>query len=235
MNYHTKQFQILLIDNYLQGFQTDRILRIQEIVKGLKAEIKLKVIHFSQLNYELLEKMNGVIISGSSLNVSSFYYNEKLKKKFLPQIKLIQQTIEIPIFAICFGHHLVAYAYGAQISRMSLPDSGDNIIFIKFNKTDELIRQKNIPVNTHHLDFVSPDDYEIQKNFEIKATSNIIDYKIIQYMQHFEKPIFSLQFHPEAHNAKSFYSSDERIITKTISIGNEIIKNFIYFCCNKIN
>ncbi|MFW9829493.1 MAG: hypothetical protein ACFFEY_18105 [Candidatus Thorarchaeota archaeon] len=229
--------QILLIDNYPRGFNTDRIVRIQEIVNGLNAEINLKIFHYSQLKYEVLEKSNGVIISGSSHNVSSFYYNQKLKKKFLPQINFILNSYGVPILAICFGHHLVSYAYGAQISRMRIPDSGGKIIFLKFSRTDDLIKKKDIPVDTHHLDFVSPNDCEIQKNFEIISTSNIVGYKIIQYMKHFEKPIFSLQFHPETHNPQ-FYClnlSNERVITKTMSIGREIIKNFICFCLNNLD
>ncbi|MFX0031467.1 MAG: hypothetical protein ACFE8E_15135 [Candidatus Hodarchaeota archaeon] len=233
MRNHTKNTRILLIDNYPKGTQTDRIARIQEIVNCMRVEIELKTIHFSQFIYEKMEKANGIIISGSSFNVSSFYYNEKLKKKFLSQINIIQNSIEIPIFAICFGHHLVAYTYGAQICRMGLPDSGGNIIFIKFNKTDELINQKKIPVNTHHLDFISPNDCKIQQQFNIKATSRIMGYHIIQYMQHIKKPIFSLQFHPETHNIQSFNSLNEHIIKKTISIGSEIIENFIRFCCHK--
>ncbi|MFW9771747.1 MAG: gamma-glutamyl-gamma-aminobutyrate hydrolase family protein [Candidatus Heimdallarchaeota archaeon] len=227
--------QILLIDNYPRGSQTDRILRIQEIVNGLRSQIKQKTIHYSQLKYELMENIKGIIISGSSLNVSSFYYNDKLKEKFSPQIKLIKQIKEIPILAICFGHHLVSYSYGAQISRMKTPDTGGKVIFLKFSKTDSLIKKKNIPVDIHHRDFISPNDSEIQKNFEIKAKSTTLGYNIIQYMQHIEKPLFSLQFHPETHKSYSFSSMhfSEKILSITRQIGRDIIENFVWFCINK--
>jgi GMP synthase-like glutamine amidotransferase len=179
----------------------------------------------------------GIIISGSELNVSSFYYDERIKKKFIAQLELLRQTNQIPILALCFGFHLTAYAYGAQISRMRLLNLGGRIIFILLEDTDELISQKNIPVNVHHLDFVSPNDCKIQENFNIISKSRTIGYKMVQYMKHREKPIFGLQFHPETHNAFFYHPSlfDERIAEKTRITGEKIIENFIWMCSYKKN
>jgi GMP synthase (glutamine-hydrolysing) len=232
-----KKNQILLIDNYSRGLPTDRISRIETIINNCIAEVDLKTIHFTQFKKEMAENYIGIILSGSELNVSSFYYNERLKKKFDNQLELIQQTDQIPILALCFGIHLVAYAFGAQICRMRLFGLGGRIIFILLNKTDELITQKNIPVNVHHLDFISPNDCKIQKNFDIISTSRTKGYKIVQYMKHQEKPIFAVQFHPETHNPYYFHPSifDERIAEKTRTLGENIIENFIWMCFYKEN
>lgn len=232
-----KKNQILLIDNYSRGFPTDRITRIEAIINDCIAEVELKTIHFSQFKLEMVKDYVGIILSGSELNVSSFYYNERIKKKFNSLLELIQQNNPIPILALCFGFHLVAYAYGAQISRMRLLGLGGKIIFILLEKTDELITEKNIPVNTHHLDFVSPNDCKIQNNFEILSTSRTIGYKMVQYMRHITKPIFALQFHPETHNPYYFHPSvfNERIATKTRLVGEKIIENFIWMCIYKKN
>jgi anthranilate/para-aminobenzoate synthase component II len=108
----------------------------------------------------------------------------------------------------------------------------ERIIFILLNKTDELITQKNIPVNLHHLDFVSPNDCKIQKNFEIISTSRTMGYRMVEYMKHREKTIFAVQFHPETHASYYFQPSlfDERIVEKTGIIGEKIIENFIWMC-----
>lgn len=229
--------QILIIDNYSRGFPTDRIARIESIVRDCLAEVEFKTIHFTQFKSELTENYIGIILSGSELNVSSFYYNERIKKKFKPQLELIQQKIQTPILALCFGFHLVAYAYGAQIGRMRIFGLGGRIIFILIKEKDELITQKNIPVNAHHLDFVSPNDCKIQKNFKILSTSRTMGYNIVQYIRHIKKPIFALQFHPETHNPYYFHPSlfDERIANKTRMIGQEIIENFIWLCLHKRN
>jgi len=224
--------QILLIDNYSQGFLTDRITRIKTIIKDCLAEVELHTIHFTKFKEEMTKDYIGIILSGSELNVSSFYYNERLNNKFNPQLELIRQTNQIPILALCFGLHLVAYAYGAQISRMGLQGLGGRIIFILIKKIDELINQKNFPVNTHHLDFVSPNDCKIQENFEILSTSSTKGYKIVQYIRHIDKPIYAFQFHPETHNQHYFHQSlfNERIATKTRLVGEKIIENFIWMC-----
>ncbi len=229
--------KILLIDNYSRGLPTDRITRIETIINNCIAGVELKTIHFTQFKTEMAENYIGIILSGSELDVSSFYYNERLKKKFKTQLELIQQTNQIPILALCFGFHLVSYAYGAQISRMRLFGLGGRIIFILLNETDELITQKNIPVNVHHLDFVSPNDCKIQKNFKIICTSRTMGYRMVQYMKHKDQPIYAFQFHPETHNSYYFHPSlfDERIAEKTRMTGEKIIENFIWMCSYKKN
>jgi len=227
-----KANKFLLIDNYSQGSQTDRIDRIEEIIKYCEVKGEVKTIHFTQLKPELVKGCAGIILSGSELNVSEFYFNEKLKRKFRTQLDLINNNYQIPILAICFGFHLVAYAHGAQVSRMRIPGLGGRIIFILIKKTDELITQKNIPVNAHHLDYVLPNDSNIQRNFEILCISRTFGYNIVQYMKHIDKPIYALQFHPETHHPQNFppTSTDERITNKTSMIGQEIIENFIRVC-----
>ena len=224
--------KFLLIDNYSQSSQTDRIERIKTIIKDCKVKSESKVIHFTQLKPEAVHGCVGIILSGSELNVSEFYHNEKLKGKFETQLDLIKKNCQIPILAICFGFHLVAYAYGARVSRMRIPGLGGRIIFILSKKTDEIITQKNFPVNAHHLDFVSSNDSTIQKNFEVLCASKAFGYNIIQYMKHIDKPIYALQFHPETHYPQNFppSSTDERITNKTRMLGEEIIENFIWLC-----
>lgn len=227
--------QILLIDNYSYGFPTDRIQRIETIVNESMADVKIKVVHYSQFEHESANHYIGYILSGSDLNVSSFYYNFKIKKRFEEVLKLIRNTKETPMLAICYGIHLVAYAFGAQVCRMRIPGLGGNVIFLVLKQTDLLITHKNIPVDVHHRDFVSPNDCEIQSNFDIKAISRTKGYKIVQYMSHKSKAIYAIQFHPETHNPLYFHSGlfDERIIDKARVIGKELIENFIWNCYYK--
>ncbi|MHA2472072.1 MAG: type 1 glutamine amidotransferase [Promethearchaeota archaeon] len=227
--------RILLINNYSGNPSTDRVERTEAILRDCKTEIELTTIHFSQFKSDMAENYMGIILSGSESNVSSFYYDEPLYKKFEPQLELIRNTEQIPILAICFGLHLVAYAFGAQVGRMGLKGIGGRIIFILIDRTDELLGYKNIPVNAHHLDFVSPNDSIIQKKFQILSTSRTAGYKLVQYMKHIDKPIFSLQFHPEVHNRLQFLPKpiDRRIANKTRVVGQEIIENFISICLNK--
>ncbi len=226
---------ILLIDNYPRGFPTDRITRLETIIRDCIANVNSKTIHYSKFKKGMLENAMGVILSGSNLNVSDFYHNQKLKKHFSPQLEFIREEDNLPVLALCFGFHLVAYAWGAQVCRMRIPRLGGRIVFLLLKKTDDIITKRNIPVNAHHRDFVSPNDCIIREDFEILSTYNIQEYRTIQYMKHKQKPIYSLQFHPEAHNTNYFHPElfDERITTKTRMVGREIIENFIWLCSYK--
>jgi len=227
-----KKKRICLIDNYSSSFQTERIERIVNIIQEKNLNIELKTITYSQIDFKLLKTSIGLILSGSNLNVSEFYNDKDLEKKFKSELKLIQKAKQKPILAICYGLHLTAFAFKGKIQRMKISSRDSRIISISLKKTDELIPYSKIPVNIHHRDYISPDDPSIEKNFDIIATSEINGFKAIQYMRHIKRPIFSVQFHPETHNINYNYSGiyDKKIINKTMTIGEEIINNFVLLC-----
>lgn len=230
-----KEKYILLVDNYPKGFPTDRISRLETIIRDCIANVKSKTIHYTRFNRELAKNSIGVILSGSNLNVSDFYFNYRLKKRFLPQLEFLKQDYNIPILALCFGLHLVAYAWGIQVCRIRIPSFGGRIIFILLNKTDDIIPKQNIPVNAHHRDFISPNNCIMRDNFDVLSIYQTREYRTVQYMKHKKRPIYCLQFHPETHNPNYFNPDlfDERITTKTRMIGKDIIENFIWLCSYK--
>ncbi|MBD3254013.1 MAG: hypothetical protein GF383_02930 [Candidatus Lokiarchaeota archaeon] len=223
---------ICLVDNYPRGFPTDRIVRLEKILENMIADVHYKTIHYSEFDSDIAKNSIGVILSGSSFNVSDFYYVDRLLRRFEPEIEFIRNNPDKPTLGLCFGHQLVGYAYGAQVSRMRISGLGGGIIFITLKKTDELISKENIPVNIHHRDFLSPNDCNIRKNFEILAKSKTKRYRIVQYMKHRDRPLFTVQFHPETHFDNYFHPNlfDNRIVTKTKLIGEEIIENFVWRC-----
>jgi len=226
---------ILLVDNYPKGFPTDRVSRLETIIRDCIADVSSKTIHYTKFNHEVADNAIGVILSGSNLNVSDFYFNKRLRKHFSPQLDFIRQNKNTPLLALCFGFHLVGYAFGAQVCRIRIPLFGGRIVFIQLNETDDIITKRNIPVNAHHRDFLSPNDCIIRQKFDILSTYNIREYRTVQYMKHKKQQIYSLQFHPETHNPNYFNPDlfDERITTKTRLVGQEIIENFIWMCSYK--
>jgi len=87
-------------------------------------------------------------------------------------------------------------------------------------------------VDIQHRDFMLPDDPKIQKKFDIISTKVINGFNTIQYMRHVNRPIYSVQFHPETHLANYTYRNedDAEIIKKAKQYGEEIIINFAYIC-----
>jgi GMP synthase-like glutamine amidotransferase len=229
--------RLLILDNYPIGFPTDRITRLEKILQNIIAPIKTKTLHFTELDNESIANSIGIILSGSSYNVSEFYYNENIKKKFEKELQIIRNADRIPILGICFGHQIIGYAYNAQICRMRIHGLGEGIVFIKLKEKDTIITKENIPVNGNHRDFISINDINILNNFKILSVSKIKGYRIIQYMKHQENPIFSVQFHPETHHSYYFHPSlfDENIVIRMRTIGEEIIENFVWRCIHEKN
>ncbi|MBD3352040.1 MAG: hypothetical protein GF364_11190 [Candidatus Lokiarchaeota archaeon] len=223
---------ICLVNNYPLGSGIDRVSRIEKLITESIADVTLKNVHYSQFHKEYIENAIGIILTGSVFNVSSFYYDEGLRGQFKPQFDFLLNVKDIPILGICFGLHLIAYSYGAQICRMRNPNWGENIIKIQLVESDDLIDDKEIPVNIFHRDFVPINDLKVRENFEIISQTTIDRYKIVEYMRHKNKPIYAVQFHPETHEKDCFKTTkfDRELANKTRLVGEKIIDHFIWHC-----
>jgi anthranilate/para-aminobenzoate synthase component II len=164
--------------------------------------------------------------------VSEFYGNKVLRKKFKSVLKIIKKAKNIPILAICYGFHLTGFAFNGKVYRMNIPHDGGRIIPLVLNKTDKLILHNEIVIDIQHRDYILPDDVRIQRKFEILATKVLNGHNTIQYMRHRNRPIYSVQFHPETHLANYTYRNqdDDEIIKKAKQCGEEIIINFANIC-----
>ncbi len=223
--------RICVIDNYTHKVQTDRIERITNIIQENFKNIEINLIHYSRLDLSKMKGISGYILSGSDSNVSEFDSNKNLKKEYKLELKLIKKQKEKPILAICYAHQLTAYAFGGKVQRMSGPNMGNRIVELKIDNIDEFIPYDELLVNVHHQDYVIPEDYSVQKDFDILSTKERKGYNTIQYMRHYERPIFSVQFHPETHHSSKYVENyDEQKINKTKLFGEEIIKNFVSLC-----
>ena len=223
---------IYIIDNYSVNFQTDRIKNLVGLFTQKIPKIKVKVIHYSQANKNILKSCKGIILTGSEINVSEFSSNKLLRIKFKSVLKLIKKAKKIPILAICYGFHLTGFAFNAKVYRMNVPHDGGKIIPLMLNKTDRLIPHKEIYVDIQHRDYILPDDLKIQKKFEILATKVLNGFNTIQYMRHINRPIYSVQFHPETHLENYTYRNekDREKIKDSKQYGEEIIINFANIC-----
>ena len=230
--YKNNKKVIVLIDNFSINFPTDRIERIKNIVQDNFEYVELKIIHYSELDLGELKGNSGYILSGSDSNVSEFSSNNNLEEEYQEVVKLIQMKNQQPILAVCYGHQLTTYAFGGKVQRMSGTYKGSRIISVSLDKIDEIIPYTEILVNIQHLDYVKPSDPIIKKEFNITSVKEIDGYETIQYMQHVRRPIFSVQFHPETHLTYEKFAdkSDKQKLAKVVRLGEEIIKNFIYFC-----
>ena len=105
-------------------------------------------------------------------------------------IKIIKNLINknLPVFGICLGHQLLALALGGKTKKMKLGHRGAN------HPVKNLITKKvEITSQNHGFEVVKQ---SLKKNTEITHLS-LFD-NSIEGIRLKNKPVFSVQYHPEA-------------------------------------
>ena len=132
---------------------------------------------------EKILKMNpdGIFLSnGPGDPAATGRYAIKTIKKFLEK--------EIPIFGICLGHQILALALGAKTKKMKLGHRGANHPVKNLIKDNVEITSQN-----HGFEIIKE---SLPKNIEITHKS-LFD-NCIEGIRVKNKPIFSVQYHPES-------------------------------------
>jgi len=105
-------------------------------------------------------------------------------------VRTIKKLIEngIPIFGICLGHQILALALGAKTKKMKLGHRGANHPVKNLIKSNVEITSQN-----HGFEIVKE---SLPKNVEITHKSLFDD--CIEGIRLKNKPVFSVQYHPES-------------------------------------
>ncbi|MHA1683501.1 MAG: glutamine amidotransferase-related protein [Promethearchaeota archaeon] len=228
--------KIHVISNYNQGFFKDRTLLSDTRERGLN-RIRILLgedfpdqIEWSRHSFLDLEDDgvfnsilagDGVILSGSSLNLSS----EDCRELMAREMELVKQLKEkdVPTLGICFGHQLIALTFGARVDRMT----GDRFA-LEENKLVSIEFQTPFPIynpppprdtnsmrvdENHNDEVIETDDFTHE--FVIYSKSGPAN--AIQAIKHKSAAIFGVQFHPE-----TFVEDDQ-----TRNDGYEIFRGFL--------
>ena len=105
-------------------------------------------------------------------------------------VNIVKELIKnnIPIFGICLGHQILALALGAKTKKMKLGHRGAN------HPVKNLIRDNvEITSQNHGFEIIRKN---LPKNIEVTHTS-LFD-NCIEGIKLKNKPIFSVQYHPES-------------------------------------
>ena len=187
--------KILVID---YGSQYTQLIarRIREL------QTYCEVIPFHKVNKKNLsdKSLCGIILSGGPNSV---------KDKKSPKLdgKIIAQGV--PILGICYGMQLVCNKFGGKIAKSRLREYGHSIIT---TKGKSVLFEK---IKTKNQVWMSHGDHVEQKPDEFTTTS-LSNNKIISSIEHKNKKIFGLQFHPEVYHSLE---------------GKKILSNFLFKIC----
>ncbi|NCC68875.1 MAG: carbamoyl-phosphate synthase small subunit [Clostridia bacterium] len=105
-------------------------------------------------------------------------------------IKLIRSMRGIvPMFGICLGHQLIGLAYGAKTYKMKFGHRGGN------HPVKNLVTGKVEITSQNHGFCVDPDSLDPA---EVEITHINLNDQTCEGLRHRKRPVFSVQYHPEA-------------------------------------
>lgn len=139
----------------------------------------------------------------------------------------------IPVMGICFGHQLMADAFGGKVETSKVKRSSE--------LKNTFLGHREIKILKDSFGFKAGESYKVFKahSQEVTLISDEIihlgtsDECLYDVLTHRELPYLGLQGHPEAH--MEFVTRElagllsEREISETIAGGEKIINNFIQF------
>ncbi|MYL54477.1 carbamoyl phosphate synthase small subunit [Pontibacillus yanchengensis] len=155
----------------------------QSIVTYLqKQSCKVTIMPYDS-TFEDIQQLNpdGVVISNGPGDPQSL-------QTYLPVIKKLSETY--PILGICLGHQLLALAYGGSTAKLKFGHRGSN------HPVKNIETGKVYITSQNH-------GYEVQAE-SMEGTPFITTYQNVndgslEGMKHHTLPVYSVQFHPEAH------------------------------------
>ena len=131
------------------------------------------------------QMFSAVIVSGSQKMVAAGEVESGLLE-FLSKNRR-------PLLGICYGHQVLAAAFGALVKKDETKHAGDEDIFL--NKTDPLFAAfpPVFKMAESHEEIVIRDN-DLEKNFMVLAESRR---GLVEAIVHRQHPLCGVQFHPE--------------------------------------
>ena len=119
------------------------------------------------------------------------------------------KTAEVPILGVCLGHQAIGAAFGGNIikapeifhGKASSIDHDGGILFSEIEESYDVVRYHSLIIDMKTLPS------------ELKVTATLShDKEIIMAVEHINRPIYGVQFHPESIDTNN---------------GTKLIENFI--------
>ena len=163
------------------------------------------------VNEKLLRKAKGIILSGGP---SSVYSSD------IPSFNPKLLASDLPILGLCYGHQLIAKQFGGTITNTGKGEFGKAVL----EQTSDFPLWQNVSfpnrVWMSHQDSVTkcPPDFEV---------TGVTDSGCVAAMKHRNRPIYTLQFHPEVNDSKQGQIMLENFVNTCDVSSRWTMENFI--------
>ncbi len=205
---------IYLVDNTIDG-QGASPRELQTVLGKLRPDMEVLMEPFTSISLKRVRKLNPshIILSGQS------HPWEDYSAESLAGVTEVIHEASQPILGVCGGHQQIALAFGAPVVLMERLEPGTGYEGAKRERGfDTVVTEpeglfeglpKTITVWHSHCDEVQ----RLPPGFRTTATNKTC---AIQAMEHIERPLFGVQFHPELFNEE-------------FPDGRRVMQNFLDF------
>lgn len=140
------------------------------------------------------ETIDGAVLGGSTLNVNS----KVSMDKYVANIYLLVQ-LNIPILGICFGCQFLNVLFGGSLKPLGNEFCKMSVVYDIRNK-----KHTDAKFCLHYV----VHDSSLSPHFMASFTTHINQEKVICGIQHNEKHIYGVLFHPESSPSTSYILDD---------------------------
>jgi GMP synthase-like glutamine amidotransferase len=178
----------LIIDNYLPNSpQIENLYNVMKNITVHTVEIK----DYSSIHAGEDFKLHDVIIiSGSQRKLAE----PGILDTFRSEVDFIRST-QKPLLGICFGHQLLAMAFGAEVMNMGAKVEGYYMVQrFSDNEIFEGLGERFLVCESH-------EEMVVDVPFDFELLGNSLQCPI-EVIKHSSLPIFGVQFHPERFDDK---------------------------------
>ncbi|UYP45959.1 Carbamoyl-phosphate synthase small chain [Candidatus Lokiarchaeum ossiferum] len=205
--------KLVIIDCYEKIITPHRDKGFQNAFNNLD-NLNWEYIRYEELinpsKYTLALESDGIIISGSQLNIPDPSTQEKMSLL----IKLVKEYSK-PILGICFGLQLIGYIFGFIIQKMENPEAEwDKEITLTCQPPFALLDDQTIEVDVHHayeIQYIP----ELEEIFTCHASTEACKVEVIT---HRSRPIYGVQFHPETYKSEKIVESGKELLRKFVAL-----------------